>query len=57
MGLPEPTQKQREVAAQWLYHLEYAKSTTGSAVFYRQLSTYERKAVDRMIREIMEAGW
>jgi len=45
----------RECAAMWLYREEYAKSGLGAIEFYKRLSSYDKRTVDKMIDEIMKA--
>jgi len=47
---------QREKAAMWLYHNEYAALGIGAVAFYKRLSQHEKNNVDRMIKDITETG-
>lgn len=44
---------QREHAAMWLYHTEYAESALSAVEFYKRLSDYQKRTVDRMIADIV----
>lgn len=37
----------------WLYRTEYAESKLGAIEFYKSLSDYQKRTVDRMIADIV----
>ena len=47
---------QKEIAAIWLYHGEYANSPFSATGFYEHLDRYQKNLVDEMISEIQKAG-
>jgi len=49
----EPTREER--AAMWLYHGEYARSGLGAIEFWKGLSGYAKRNVERMVEEILKA--